>query len=259
MRLKFAIVLAICLGLLGCGHVPLPAGVQREVRAIEQVVETFRLAILNKDKPAYMRLFFSDQPQAIGWQAVVDDAKLAQIQRERPQAIKARPIPANNFIALIDSVLASPTLEEEQIANLQVDTDGEIASASFDYAYLSDGKLSNWGKEQWQLVRTEQGWKIFSVVYTIRDPRIGFSNALFPSGRHPEHGRTGAEHRARSALNLSLDAGCDLWGVGRSAGPAENRPSWAPASGYPWSPARCHRSRERSDAADPSGPCRRVA
>ena len=71
--------------------------------------------------------------------------------------------------------------------------------------------------------------------------------------------KTGAEHRARSALNLSLDAGCDLWGVGRSAGPAENRPSWAPAAGYPWSPARCHRSRERSDAADPSGPCRRVA
>jgi hypothetical protein len=48
--------------------------------------------------------------------------------------------------------------------------------------------------------------------------RIGSSNALFPSGRHPEHGRTGAEHRARSALNLSLDAGRDLWGVGRSQG-----------------------------------------
>lgn len=172
MRQKFAIgfALCLCLGLLGCGHVPLPAGVQRDVRAIEEVVETFRLAILNKDKPAYMRQFFSDQAQAIGWQAVVDDAKLAQIQRERPQAIKARPIPGNNFIALIDSVLASPTVEEERIANLKVDTDGEIATASFDYAYLSDGKLSNWGKEQWLLVRTEQGWKIFSVVYTIRDP-----------------------------------------------------------------------------------------
>ena len=78
---------------------------------------------------------------------------------------------ATRECALIDSVLASPTLEEEQIANLKVDTDGEIATASFDYAYLSDGKLSNWGKEQWLLVRTEQGWKIFSVVYTIRDPQ----------------------------------------------------------------------------------------
>jgi ketosteroid isomerase-like protein len=168
---KFAIVAALCLGLMGCGHAPHSSGPSGEVRAIEQVVETFRAAILNKDKPAYMRLFFSDQAQAIGWQAVVDDAKLAQIQRERPQAIKARPIPTNNFIALIDSVLASPTLEEERITNLKVDTDGEIATASFDYAYLSDGKLSNWGKEQWLLVRTEQGWKIFSVVYTIRDPR----------------------------------------------------------------------------------------
>ena len=34
---------------------------------------------------------------------------------------------------------------------------------------LANGKKSNWGREMWQLVRTEQGWKIFSVVYTIRD------------------------------------------------------------------------------------------
>ena len=37
--------------------------------------------------------------------------------------------------------------------------------------------------------------------------RIGFSNALFPSPRHPEHGRTGSEHSAPTRLNLSLDAG----------------------------------------------------
>ena len=26
-------------------------------------------------------------------------------------------------------------------------------------------------KDKWQLVRTEQGWKIFSVIYSIRDKR----------------------------------------------------------------------------------------
>ncbi len=138
--------------------------------AVKQVVEDFSLAILNKDKPAYMRLFFSARPEDIGWQAVVDDAKLAKIRLERPQAIKARHIPGNNFVALIDMVVASTMSEEERVSNVQVDTDGEIASASFDYAYLSDGKVTNWGKEQWLLVRTEQGWKIVSVVYTIRDP-----------------------------------------------------------------------------------------
>jgi hypothetical protein len=101
---------------------------------------------------------------------VVDDAVLARIQRERPQAIKARPIPGNNFVALIDSVVASKVTEEERFTNLRVDTDGEVASASFDYEYLAGGKQTNWGRELWLLVRTEQGWKIYSVIYTIRDP-----------------------------------------------------------------------------------------
>lgn len=163
-------VATLCLALLGCGGLPRSSGPPQEVRAIEQVVERFRRAIVEKDKATYMALFFSEQPHGIGWQAVVDDAKLALIQRTRPQAIKARPIPANNFVALIDTVVASPRVEEERITDLRVDTDGEIATASFNYAYLSGGVTENWGKEQWLLVRTEQGWKIFSVVYTIRDP-----------------------------------------------------------------------------------------
>lgn len=161
---------ALCLALLGCAGVPPASDLERETRAVKQLVEAFRLSILNKDKTAYMSLFFSSRPEDIGWQAVVDDAKLAKIRRERPQAIKARPIPSNNFVALIDMVVASKTAEEERLSNLSIDTDGEIASASFDYAYLSDGKVTNWGKEQWLLVRTEQGWKIFSIVYTVRDP-----------------------------------------------------------------------------------------
>jgi len=117
-----------------------------------------------------MNLFFSDKPEEIGWQAVVDDEKLAQLKRDKPQAIKARRIPSNNFISLIDSVVSSKGSEEEQMSNLSIDTDGEIASVSFDYSYLTNTKMINWGKEQWQLVRTESGWKIFSVVYTIRNP-----------------------------------------------------------------------------------------
>ncbi len=164
------VAIAITLTLSSCSTVTPTRSTTSDVTAIRSVVEAFRVSILAKDKTTYMSLFFSTKPEAIGWQAVVDDAKLAVIQRERPQAIKARPIPGNNFVALIDSVVASKSVEEEKIANVAVDTDGEVASVAFDYEYLSGGKLSNWGKELWQLVRTEQGWKIFSVVYTIRDP-----------------------------------------------------------------------------------------
>ncbi|MDP9617600.1 UNVERIFIED_ORG: hypothetical protein J2W60_001125 [Stenotrophomonas maltophilia] len=44
------------------------------MNAIEQVVESFRTSLINKDKPTYMSLFFSDKPEDIGWQFVSEDA-----------------------------------------------------------------------------------------------------------------------------------------------------------------------------------------
>lgn len=139
--------------------------------AIKQVVESFRTSLINKDKATYMSLFFSDQPADIGWQFVSEDVRLEHIRLSKPDAIKARKIPSNNFIALIDDAVATRESREEKFSNLSIDTDGEIATVSFDYTFLANGEATNWGREMWQLVRTETGWKIFSVVYSIRDER----------------------------------------------------------------------------------------
>lgn len=141
-----------------------------DVKAIEQVVESFRTSLINKDKPTYMGLF-SDKPEDIGWQFVSEDVRLQDIRKAKPDAIKARQIPANNFIALIDGVVASPKPKEETFSNTKIETDGDVASVSFDYSFHDDGVKTNWGKEMWQLIRTEQGWKIFSVIYSVRDSR----------------------------------------------------------------------------------------
>jgi hypothetical protein len=137
--------------------------------AIEAVVEQFRLAIIKKDKPLFVSLFFSNKPEAIGWQYVSEDIRLEKIKKDKPNAIKARRIPSNNFLSLIDEVVSTTEAREETVSNLKIDTDGDVASVGFDYTFLANGKKTNWGKKFWQLVRTENGWKIFSVVYTIRN------------------------------------------------------------------------------------------
>jgi len=157
--------------LLGCASAPRGPGDALAMKALHQVVESFRTAILRKDKAAFMDLFFSDKPEVITWQAVVDDPSLERIRATRPQAIKARHRPDNNFVAFIDGIVASQDLEEETFHDIRIDTDGEIASVAFDYVFLSNRKPSNSGREMWLLVRTEQGWKITSVVYTIRLPQ----------------------------------------------------------------------------------------
>ena len=140
-----------------------------DVAAIRQVVESFRTSIIEKDKQTYMGLFFSDKPEDIGWQFVSEDVRLEHIRKTKPDAIKARQIPRVNFISLIDNVVATPEPREETFSDIRIDTDGEIASVTFDYTFLANGKKTNWGREAWQLIRTEDGWKIFSVIYTIRD------------------------------------------------------------------------------------------
>lgn len=141
-----------------------------DVALIARVVDTFALSIKTKNRDVYLKLFVSQNADEVGWQAVVDDSLLAKIRQERPEAIKARRRPDNNFVALIDGVIANPAQSEERISNLSIKTDGEIGSVHFDYEYVTGNRVTNWGQENWQLVRTETGWKIFSVVYTIREP-----------------------------------------------------------------------------------------
>lgn len=170
MSKSLALLFIVCSALVGCQTTSTLAQARSEdVTAISMVMNSFRTSIINKDKATYMSLFFSDKPEDIGWQFVSEDTRLQHIRKTKPDAIKARQIPSNSFISLIDGVVAAKEPREETFSNVVIDTDGEIASVSFDYAFLANGKKTNWGKEMWQLVRTETGWKIFSVVYTIRD------------------------------------------------------------------------------------------
>jgi hypothetical protein len=163
-------LLAACLSIALCNVAAAAQDAHaQDVAAIGQVVEAFRTSLIHKDKATYMSLFFSDKPEDIGWQFVSEDKRLAHIRQDKPDAIKARQIPGNNFVSLIDAAVATSESREETFSNVDVATDGDIASVAFDYAFLANGQKTNWGKEMWQLVRTEQGWKIFSVVYTIRD------------------------------------------------------------------------------------------
>jgi hypothetical protein len=172
LKLRVITILLSISALSGCRRVTHTAERSTDLAAVHQVIDTFRASIIQKDKARFLNLFFSDKPEAIIWQAVVDDPSLKQIQSTRPEAIKARHRPDNNFVAFIDGIVASKDNEEEIFSNLLVDTDGEVASVSFDYVYVLNSKPTNTGREKWLLVRTEQGWKIISVVYTIRLPKV---------------------------------------------------------------------------------------
>ena len=121
---RLLLVLAFIVTLGGCQTVALDGHNQAAVAAIEQVIQSFKIALQTKNKPLYMSLFFSSKAEEIGWQHVSEDTRLVEIRATKPDAIKARRLPANSFISLIDEAVAAKGSREETFDNVRVETDG---------------------------------------------------------------------------------------------------------------------------------------
>jgi ketosteroid isomerase-like protein len=132
--------------------------------AIRAVVESFRTAIIARDKPRFLALFVKPD---LPWQSVLTDRSLDTVRRDSPQAIKARFKSENNPTVFIDDIVASATSSEETFSNVKIVSDGDVATVTFDYTFLAGGKPTNSGLECWLLVRTETGWKITTVAYSV--------------------------------------------------------------------------------------------
>lgn len=142
-----------------------------DVAAVREVVEAFRTSIIKKDKATFLSLFISENPEDVTWQMVDDDARVARLKTIVPEARRVVKWPENNHLAMIDSTIrAGSEPLEEVFRDVVIDTDGEIASVNFDYSFLLDGQEQHWGREMWHLVRTDDGWKIISVIWSQKDP-----------------------------------------------------------------------------------------
>jgi len=142
-----------------------------DVAAIREIVEAFRISIINKDKATFVNLFFSDKPEHVTWQMVDDDIRVARFKEFAPEASRVVRWPENTYLSMIDATTAADSESMEEVfRDVTIDTDGLIASVNFDYSVLRNGEEAHWGREMWHLVHTEGGWKIISVIWSQRDP-----------------------------------------------------------------------------------------
>ncbi len=132
---------------------------------IEKIIENFRSAIINKDKEGFLKLFLNED---ITWTGVTTDGSIARLYANRPQP--AMKPPRKTFKSsprkFIESIVADKSKSDELFSNVRIDSDGDVAQVWFDYSFLSGDYKENWGKESWQMVRTEDGWKIAAVIWS---------------------------------------------------------------------------------------------
>ena len=131
--------------------------------AIRQLIDSFRSAIVERDKPRFLGLFLHEN---VTWQAVTEDASLARVRLEQPDAAKTGFDAKNTPVAFADAFVKDPKGLDESFDNIRIDTDGDVASVAMDYVFLRDGRERNRGREHWLLVRAENGWKIAGVAWS---------------------------------------------------------------------------------------------
>lgn len=131
--------------------------------SIEQMVHKFDLAILEKDEVSLRNLILHD---SIPWIGIVSDKSLENVYAKYPNA-KIKKLMKLSPEQFIDSIVNNPNPTKEEFTNLKINVDHGIASVHFDYQFFENNKLKNFGQESWQLVNTESGWKINSVIYSV--------------------------------------------------------------------------------------------
>ena len=127
---------------------------------IEQVIERFKAAIIAHDSKGLEALFV---PEGGSWFEVLGEDAFQRIKARKPDLSRVHPDSYRHFVAFVGDA-KQPI--EEQFDNVRVHTDGAVASVYFDFVFLVDGKRSNAGSETWQLVHTNDGWKISAMAYS---------------------------------------------------------------------------------------------
>lgn len=138
---------------------------EKDEAAISQIVEDFKQSIIEKDKEKFMQLFEHD---SIPWIGVLSDKTLELMKARMPGAAK---LYESSYTQFINSIVGTPAKLEEKFLNVRIMCDNLIGSVHFDYGFFANDNVQNWGQEAWHMIKTENGWKISSVTYSVIMPQ----------------------------------------------------------------------------------------
>ena len=131
---------------------------------VDHLIAAYHQAVVSHDAGRLAALFV---PAGTSWFSVLSDDGLARAQAKSRNTAKLKSGSVASFIKLVAT--SKPHLDPRH-TNLQVRSDGAIATVTFDFSFLIDGKEQNRGSESWQLVKDTDGWRIVSIIYSSNPP-----------------------------------------------------------------------------------------
>lgn len=157
---KHVLSAALLAGLAGLAFAGPTRAAEPAQAQIEQLIERFKAAIIAHDQAGLEALFV---PQGGSWFEVLGEDAFRRIKARKPDLSRVHPDSYRHFAAFVAGA-RQPI--EEKFENVRIHTDGAVAAVYFDFVFLVDGKRNNVGSETWQLVHTDDGWKISAMAYS---------------------------------------------------------------------------------------------
>ncbi|MFT4202423.1 MAG: hypothetical protein QM610_00795 [Chitinophagaceae bacterium] len=133
---------------------------------ILEVVKIFAKSVKDKDSVSYLNLFHH---QPIVWEGVNKDKSLNKFREKKPEMNDCF---SDNYIEFIRRIVKSGKIFEEKYDNIQIINDDKIATVFFDYTFIIDSDVKNWGSESWQLIKTNGNWKITSIIFSSESNNV---------------------------------------------------------------------------------------
>lgn len=127
---------------------------------IRLLVEQFRTAIIGHQGMVIESLFL---PEKSHWLDVVKDPLYAKAKLKHPDVKRINQSSAHEFAQFVSE---AKTPIEERFYKVRVHTDGTIGTVYFDFDFLDNGVVVNRGSETWQVIHTDAGWRIASMLYS---------------------------------------------------------------------------------------------
>lgn len=129
----------------------------QDLSALRALWNNYEHAVAKKDAPALLDMYVSADAPVRGGFAPKSYALVT--------AANKQPVPRTLLTTAKEDVTGEVKLPPDQIENLDIHSDGEVGSVSFDYrAKVGHGRII------WTTVLTNNGWKIASVIYSINLP-----------------------------------------------------------------------------------------
>lgn len=140
---------------------------QIDKSVLYELIEEYMRCIKEQDKDSFLKLFYHSKTP---WLGKFDSISEAIAIGNNPDVINDLGIFDISKQTFINSMVTPPgSLKfEETFENPKIDTDGLVASISFEYRMLVNDDPIKGGWEFWQLIKSNVGWKIVSVIHSIK-------------------------------------------------------------------------------------------